>query len=782
MAINELDLENAAVDVVEEGDLIEVTFSEEGSEADKQDALSGIKFDANLAEYLEEEVLDQIAEQVIASTDADLAARKDWEEQIVKGLDNLGLKIETTDEPFEGACTASHPIIIENAMKFEAKAIAELFPSGGPVRVQIMGEATPEKVAKSNRVRMFMNWQATQQMPEYFEEKEKLLFATALAGSGFTKTYWNSDYSRPVCEHVPVTEFVVPPSAKDLRSSSRFTHLIFMEELDWVQAKNSGMYRDVDLGEGSARTESDLQRKLREIQGLGQGWEEDVGHLLYEQHCYLQLELFNDTTPMPYIVTVDKGSAKVVAIRRDWDEEDPMAQRVMYFTHYKFAPGFTFYGNGFITLLGNLAATINAGIRSLVDSGQFANLQGGFKLKGIRITNNDPIAPGTWKEIEAAGMDLTKALYPLPYKEPSQTLLKMVTDLIGAGQKFADSTEAVIADSTNYGPVGTTLALLDASTKFFSAVHKRLHKAQGDELKLIARLNKKYLPDEYPYLVEGGSQTLLKADFSDDMNIVPVSDPNIPSQAHRVAINTMLLELADKNPQLMNKEEIIRRGLNDLAIPEPEKLFNTTQPPQPLDPLSDLMAVVKGKPIAAFPEQDHKSHIAVKSAWLQDPANGGNPVMQQYVPLVAANIREHMMMQYQQQLGGLQAQQMPLELAAQEVLKFNEASVNQEDVDADMVEVQRYEAETNRRAQGVELIGKLLDYVIKNRDQDTKEALAAGKLMTDTADLVEGKRTTNEATALKLIELLVDMSENEENRKAARETRKEKLDKKTVTE
>lgn len=766
----DLNLETALANVTEpEEGIIEVEFLEEEMQDEDTSGLVETKHDANLAEYLEEDELQTIAKQVLESTEADLAARKEWEEQIIKGLDNLGLKIEETSEPFEGACTASHPIVMENALKFEAKAISELFPSGGPVKVQILGKTTPEKVEKANRVRMFMNWQATVQMPEYFDEKEKLLLHVALCGSGFTKTYWDVNYARPVVEHVPITEFVVPPSARDLRTTPRYTHLVWRDELDFRADVRAGMYRDTDVGDPSARDESELETKLREIQGLGSNWTEDTGYMLYEQHCYLQLEKFGDITPSPYIVTVIKGTDKVVAIRRDWDEEDPNREKVMYFTHYKFAPGFTFYGNGFISLLGNLAATINAGIRSLVDSGQFANLQGGFKLKGVRVTNNDPIAPGTWKEIEAAGQDLSKALYPLQYKEPSQTLLKMVTDLIAAGQKFADSTEQVIADSTNYGPVGTTLALLDASTKFFSAVHKRLHKAQGEELKLLARLNKKYLPDEYPFLMEQDEQTLARSDFSDDMNIVPVSDPNIPSQAHRVAINTMIMEVAKQYPQIINAEEAIRRGFMDMAIPEPEKLFRQQQPPKPLDPLSDIMAATKGQPIAAFPEQDHKAHIAVKSAWLNDPANGANPVMAQFVPIISANVREHMVMQWQMEVGAMQAQQMTMQEAAKQVMQANEMLVEQEEVNAEELAIKQYDAETKRRAEGKDLLLGLLDFVVKNRDQDTKEALAAGKLMKDTADVVDSKQTRNEQTALKLIEMLADMQSDREDKAIRRE-------------
>ena len=459
---------------------------------------------ANLVEFMLEDeelrgVLSGIGVQVAEAAKADLEARRDRDDQIVKGLNELGLRIEESNTPFTGACTASHPLVIENALKFQAKAISEIFPPNGPVKVQILGPINQPSVQRAERIKLHMNWQATTQMPEYFDEKENVLLSTALIGSGFTKCYWNPMLNRPVVEEVPYSDFIVPPDARSLRTSPRITHRLFYDAKRYQDAVNAGyLSPQIDLeGLEVPKPLDTVQEKINELRGVkNSGTSEDDGYIFYEQFVYLQLEAFGDQQLMPYIVTVESSSEEVVRLQRAWEEEDPTFQRIDVYTQYKFAPGFDFYGLGLISLLGNLSKTVNTALRALVDSGQFANLQGGFRAKGIKTYDNSPIPPGTWREVEATGMDLSKALYPIPYKEPSQTLRVLMTDMVAAGQKFADSTDQVVADSTNYGPVGTTLALLDASTKFFSAIHKRLHNAQKNELGILYRLNQKNMPDQ----------------------------------------------------------------------------------------------------------------------------------------------------------------------------------------------------------------------------------------------------------------------------------------------
>lgn len=757
------DLESSVVET-EEG--YEVTFGDAEMLADEEaEALLSVPFGANLAEYFDPEEIAWLGQEVVDSTNADLAARREWEDQIIKGLDQLGLKIEETNEPFTGACTANHPLIIESALKFQAKAISEIFPPQGPVKAQILGPISDESRMRANNVQLYMNWQCTKEMPEYFEEKEKLLLYTALVGSGFTKTYWSNDLIRPVVEHVPVTDFVVPMEAKDLRTTPRMTHILGYLEEQMQEAQRTGQYIADDIGEPSKIATSPLTDKINELQGLKVGWTEDTGYTLYEQHRNVQLAKFGDTHPRPYIVTVEKESGRVLAIYRGWAEDDPAEQRRLYFTHYRFTPGLTFYGMGLIQLLGNLAKTINASLRSLVDSGQFANLQGGFKAKGVRVTNDDPIAPGTWKEVEATGLDLSKAFFALPYKEPSQTLERLMGSMVGAAQKFADSTDQVVADSTNYGPVGTTMALLDASSKFYSAIHKRLHKAQGDELELLRQLNKRYLPPAgKTFGVPGADVTIVPEDFADNVNVVPVSDPNISSQAHRVAINQMLYQVANENPGLIDKSEVIRRGFLDMNISESEKLFVKPQQAQPLDPVSDIMAAVKGSPIGAFPEQDHDAHIAVKTAWMQDPVNGANPVMGTVLPIIQANVKEHMVLKYKAQMDGLMAMQMDALNAAAQVLKANENAGDDLDIDRATIALKEKDLALKSQKAAGDLIAKGAAEANRSRELDIREK-----------ELAQNLEVKNKELQQKSLAMLVDTADKVANHEQKSEDRRAKV-------
>ena len=449
----------------------------------------------NLAEHLSEEDLTEIGQTVYDSYEADKESREEWEQIFERGFDLLGLKLEETTEPFDGACTAVHPLLIESVVKFQSKASQELFPAGGPVKSQIIGASTIEREKQAQRVKNFMNYQLTQQMPEYFEEQERLLFHLPVMGSAFKKIYYDQLLERPVSELVPVDHFYVSYNAKDLRTADRYTHMIFRSVNDYKKDVVSGMYLDIDLGKPSAPDIPEMTQKMDEIMGIASsGMDlEDPQYVLLEQHCYLDLpEPYSDPDGIahPYIVTIEEKSQKVLCIRRNYKEGDPKQEKKLHFIHYKYVPGFGFYGLGLIHFLGNLTMTATTAMRSLVDAGQFANLPGGFKARGVRLVgDNEPISPGEFKEVESTGIDLNKAIITLPYKEPSQTLMAMMQFVIGAGQKFADSTEQVLADSKNSGPVGTTMALLEASSKFFSAIHKRLHKAQKEEVEVLAQIN-----------------------------------------------------------------------------------------------------------------------------------------------------------------------------------------------------------------------------------------------------------------------------------------------------
>ena len=641
----------------------------------------------DLTDTLEDEDKEIIAADVVDNYTSDKDSRAEWEAMFEKGFDLLGLKIQESSEPFEGACTAVHPMLIESAVKFQSKAIQELFPPSGPVKAQIIGKSTPEREDQANRVQEFMNYQTTDQMPEYFDEMERMLFHLPLIGSAFKKVYYDANLKRPVSEFVPIDQFYVSYYASNLRKADRYTHVIYRSPVDLAKDIRTGIYRDVELPEATNPQPTSFSEKMDTIIGLSPTGTNDPQYTLLEQHCYLEIE---EDYALPYIVTVEEKSQQILSIRRNYKKDDKNQEKVSHFVHYRFVPGFSFYGFGLMHFLGNLTMTATAAMRSLVDAGQFANLPGGFKAKGVRIVgDNDPIAPGEFKEVEATGQDLNKAIVSLPYKEPSSTLFNMLGFITQAGQKFADSTEQIVSDAASYGPVGTTMALLEASSKFFSAIHKRLHKSQRDEFKILAQINYDYLPSEYPYEVPFADKNVLKQDFDGRIDVLPVSDPNIPSNAHRMMISQMALQMAQQSPPgMFNLEALNRTILNAANLPNIEEILPPKKEPQKLDPVSDIMAATKGIPIAAFPGQNHDSHIQVKMMYLQDPQNGANPIMARLKPILEANIQEHSVLKYQEQMNGMaratmeqlppdqqqnpQVAEMAMATAAQQVLNANQ--------------------------------------------------------------------------------------------------------------
>ena len=631
---------------------VTVNFGEENIEEE----VTAKEYYTNLADDMDEEVLKDVAQTVIGNFQADKDSRAEWDSMFERGFDLLGLKLEDATEPFEGACTAVHPLLIESAVKFQSKASQELFPVGGPVKAQILGTQSVEKQEQANRVQNFMNYQLTEQMPEYFDEFERMLFHLPLIGSAIKKVYYDAGIERPVSEFVPIDQFYVSYYASNLRKADRYTHVIYRNPVDMQKDIESGIYSDVELPEASYPNQTNLSEKLNTIMGLSPTAEHDPQYVLLEQHLHLDIPdpECQEGEFAPYIVTVEQESRQILSIRRNYKAGDTNKEKRMHFVHYKFVPGFSFYGLGLIHFLGNLTMTATAAMRSLVDAGQFANLPGGFKAKGVRMVgDNEPIAPGEFKEVEATGIDLQKAIVPLPYKEPSSVLYNMLGFVTAAGQKFADSTEQIVSDAASSGPVGTTMALLEASSKFFSGIHKRLHKSQRDEFKIIAEIDYDYLPVEYPYDVPNASREIFKKDFDGAVDVVPVSDPNIPSNAHRMMLANMALQMAQQSPPgMFNLEALNRTILNASNMPNIEEILPQAPKPQPLDPVSDIAAATKGFPIAAFMGQNHDAHIQVKMAYLQDPANGASPIMVRVKPILEANIQEHSIMKYQEQMNG----------------------------------------------------------------------------------------------------------------------------------
>jgi len=724
---------NATFEVEDDGGVI-VDFTEN---AEMEAKGSVAEWFGNIVEELDEEDLADIANTVIENFEADKDSRQEWESMFERGFDLLGLKLEQGSEPFEGACTAVHPLLIESAVKFQSKASNELFPSSGPVKTQIIGQATQEKELQANRVQNFMNYQLTEQMPEYFDEFERMLFHLPLIGSAFKKMYYDATVKRPKSEFIPIDQFYVSYYATDLSNADRYTHLIYRSPVEIQRDIRAGIYEDVDLPEPSMGTTTNFGEKIDTIIGLSPSSDNDPQYVLLEQHCYLDIE--EEGELLPYIITVEKDSRQVLSIRRNYKENDTNKEKINHFVHYRFVPGFGFYGFGLIHFLGNLTMSATAAMRSLIDAGQFANLPGGFKAKGVRMVgDNDPIAPGEFKEVEATGVDLSKAIVPLPYKEPSSILLQMLQFVTAAGQKFADSTEQVISDAASYGPVGTTMALLEASSKFFSAVHKRLHKTQKDEFRILARIDFDYLPIEYPYDVPYESRSIFKKDFDGRIDILPVSDPNIPSNAHRMMMANMALQMAQQSPPgMFNLEALNRTILNAANMPNIDQILPPKIEPQQLDPVSDIMAATKGVPIAAFPGQNHDAHIQIKMAYLQDPQNGANPVMERIAPILQANIQEHSIMKYQEQVSGVTQQlmqQVPPEQAqnpsvievvmaqaAQQVLSANQAMGMAQSPEQQLVALEQAKVELEKQKLQSDTASDAAELQLKNKELEIKE-------------------------------------------------------------
>ena len=792
---------DATFEVDEDGGVI-VDFSENVEMKASEDIA---EWYGNMAEDMDEDDLADIAASVLDNFEADKDSRAEWESMFERGFDLLGLKLEQGSEPFEGACTAVHPLLIESAVKFQSKASGELFPANGPVKTRILGKSTPEKELQANRVQNFMNYQVTEQMPEYFDEFERMLFHLPLIGSAFKKLYYDATVKRPKSEFIPIDQFYVSYYATDLSNADRYTHVIYRSPIELQRDIKAGVYADVELSSPAGYPSTSFSEKMDTIIGLSPTSDHDPQYVLLEQHCYLNIE--DEDEACPYIVTVEEQSRQVLSIRRNYKQDDVNKEKVNHFVHYRFVPGFGFYGLGLIHFLGNLTMSATAAMRSLIDAGQFANLPGGFKAKGVRMVgDNDPIAPGEFKEVEATGIDLSKAIIPLPYKEPSSTLFQMLNFVATAGQKFADSTEQVISDAASYGPVGTTMALLEASSKFFTAIHKRVHKSQKDEFRILARIDYDYLPTEYPYDIPYEDRSIFKKDFDGRIDIIPVSDPNIPSNAHRMMMANMALQMAQQSPPgMFNLEALNRTILNAANMPNADEILPPKIEPKPMDPVSDIMAATKGIPIAAFPGQNHDAHIQVKMAYLQDPMNGANPVMERVAPIIQANIQEHSVMKYQEQMSGIAEQmmqqapeqinnpaaaEMAMAQAAQQILNANQAmgmaqSPEQQLVSLEQAKVelekQKLQADTATNAAELELKNKKLELEENEQIIGMMKATASDNLKRDNAEANRSSKEKLKQMELMTKAMIEEFKLNKEDEREVMRNIKDMLDKEMQT-
>jgi hypothetical protein len=599
--------------------------------------------------------LGELSSDIQSKFREDLESREDWEEAIAKGLGLLGINYEDRSEPFLGASGVTHPLLSEAVTQFQAQSYKEMLPSGGPVKTQVLGTPTKETEAQAQRVEDFMNYQITEIMEEYDPDTDQMLFYLPLTGSTFKKVYFDETKQRAVSKFVPAEDMVVPYSASDLRTAERVTHVVRMSTNDIRKLQVAGVYRDVELSEsGDSEDEGAIQGRADELLGLRPNYSDD-SYTLLECHIDLDLEGFEDTNMegnltgvmLPYIVTIDQGSGKVLSISRNFREQDTLKRKRQYFTHFKFLPGFGFYGFGLLHTIGGLSRAATSILRQLIDAGTLSNLPAGFKARGVRIRNDDqPLNPGEFRDIDVPGGDLKNSIIPLPYKEPSATLAQLLGVVVDSGRRFAQVADAKVADMNSNAPVGTTVALIEQGSKIISAIHKRLHYAQKQEFRMLAEIFSEN-PVPYPYFVGEMPPETMQKDFDGRIDILPVSDPNIFSMAQRLSLAQTQLQLAQAAPDIHNTHEAYRRMYDALDIKNIDAILPQPQQPQPIDPATENGNGMKGMPLQAFQQQDHEAHVRAHVTFLANPAVQSNP--QGYI-MLQAHVQEHVGMMARDQV------------------------------------------------------------------------------------------------------------------------------------
>jgi hypothetical protein len=640
----------------------ELTENEDGSVDinfdPKKNLSAGTEFGANLAEVIDEQDLGRLGSELYQDTQSYKDSRADWEKAYTQGLDLLGFKYESRTEPFQGASSATHPVLAEAVTQFQALAYKELLPAEGPVRTQVIGLDTPEIQDQADRVSEFMNYQIMDIMKEYEPEFDQMLFYLPLSGSTFKKVYYDETLGRAVSKFIQAQDIIVPYTANSIDDAESVVHVIKISENELRKQQVSGFYRDIELEASDELTQdNDVKSKERQLEGVTMsGQTEDVFTLL-ECHVNLDLEGFEDINPqtgeptgikLPYIVTIEEGSREVLSIRRNYLQNDPLKKKINYFVHFKFLPGFGFYGNGLIQMIGGLSRTATQALRQLLDAGTLSNLPAGFKQRGIRIRDDaQSIQPGEWRDVDAPGGNLRDAFMTLPYKEPSQTLLQLMGVVVQAGQRFASIADMQVGDGNQQAAVGTTVALLERGSRTMSAIHKRIYSSMKEEFKLLANVFKLYLPPEYPYDVVGGQRTIKQADFDDKVDIIPVADPNIFSQTQRISIAQTELQLAMANPGIHNMYEVYRTMYSALGIRDIDRILLKPDQPTPKDPALEHIDALAGKPFQAFPGQDHRAHITAHLNFMATNMARNAPVI---MASLEKNCFEHISLMAQEQV------------------------------------------------------------------------------------------------------------------------------------
>ena len=641
------------VEVVLEDGSVEITF---GDEEDMDVDLA--PFDANLAEYLDDQELAGIAGDLVGLVEADINSRKEWADTYVKGLEDIGLKYEEKTMPWENACGVYSTVLAEAAIRFQAEAMSETFPAAGPVQTKILGEITREKEDAALRVKTDMNYELTEVMTEYRPEHERMLYSLGLAGSAFKKVYFDPSLGRQTALYIPAEDIIVPYGASTIEQAERVTHVMRKTKNELVKLQAAGFYQDVELGD-PVPYHSDIEEKKAEEGGFSLS--DDDRYCLYEIHADLiidgvDVDEMDDgfQTAKPYVVTIERGTDTVLAIRRNWNPDDVLTKKRQHFVHYVYVPGFGFYGLGLIHIIGGYAKAGTSLIRQLVDAGTLSNLPGGLKSRGLRVKGDDtPIGPGEFRDVDVPSGSIRDNILPLPYKEPSQTLLALLNKITEEGRRLGAISDMNISDMSANAPVGTTLALLERTLKPMAAVQSRVHYAMRQEFKLLRTIIAEYAPTEYLYVPDRGEPRAKQADYA-TVEVIPVSDPNSSTMAQRVVQYQTVLQMAQATPEIYDMAQLHRQMIEVLGIKNADKLVPTTGDIKPSDPVSENMNALVGKPIKAFIFQDQDAHITTHQAFMQDPQImafvGQNPAAQQIMSALQAHMAEHVAFSYRQQL------------------------------------------------------------------------------------------------------------------------------------
>jgi hypothetical protein len=673
-------------------DEVEIVETEDGGaeisfEPNAQEGLESLNHFDNLAEIINDNELDSLANELYDKYTEYKESRGDWEETYQNGLNLLGFKYEPRTEPFRGAAAVTHPVLAEAVTQFQAQAYKELLPADGPVRAQILGDITPEKQDQANRVKDFMNYQIMDQMKEYEPEFDQMLFYLPLSGSTFKKVYYDDLLGRAVSKFIPADDLIVPYSATSLDDAEAIVHVIGISENDLRKQQVSGFYKDIELGEPPITTD-EIKEKERQIQGVTKNNQEDQ-YTILEMHVNLDLPGFEDVDPetgeptgikLPYVVTIAEANTKILSIRRNYLKEDLRKQKINYFVQFKFLPGLGFYGFGLIHMIGGLSRTATAALRQLLDAGTLANLPAGFKTRGVRMRDDaQPLQPGEFRDVDVPGGDIQSQFMQLPFKGPNPVLLELMGLCVNSAQRFASIADAQVGDMNQQAAVGTTVALLERGSRVMSAIHKRLYVGLKQELKLLAEVFASYLPPEYPYEVPGASRNIKLSDFDARIDILPIADPNIFSQTQRIGMAQTQLQLAQSNPQIHDIYQAYRSMYEAIGVKNVNAILPPPSQPQPLDPVLEEIAAMGMKPIQAFPGQDHKAHIDSHLSFMQSNTVQNNPMVmatlqKNILERISLMAQEQIQIEFEEELVQAQKMQMMLQQQPQNQQLINQAN------------------------------------------------------------------------------------------------------------